>query len=230
MHTVTLDAFWMDQTEVTNGMYAKCVEAGACSPPGYTDSRSRSSYYGDAAFADYPVIYVDWNQAAAYCEWAGRDLPTEAQWDYAARGGLTGALYPWGNEDPSCTLGAQNSAQYDPCSPDDTIPVGSFAPNGYGLYDMGGNVWEWVADWYDFYSNAALENPTGPASGERRVLRGGAWDNNGDGLRVCRSLLGLPSQPERHLRFPLRPLTLVLGFWFLACWNPVGGIGFRPRR
>jgi formylglycine-generating enzyme required for sulfatase activity len=186
VHSVTLDAFWMDQTEVTNGMYAQCVTAGACSPPDNTYTNTRSSYYGDPVYADYPVIYVDWNQASTYCAWAGRQLPTEAQWEYAARGGLVGSAYPWGNEAPNCMFGAQNGAQYASCSPDDTILVGSFAPNGYGLYDMAGNVWEWVADWYseDYYSNSPIENPTGPASGVYRVVRGGSWSNVEFNLRV----------------------------------------------
>ena len=96
VHTVALDAFWMDQSEVTNAMYARCVAAGACSPPERNSSFTRDSYYGNAAYADYPVIYVDWNQAAAYCEWAGRDLPTEAQWEYAARGRVGWGIVPLG--------------------------------------------------------------------------------------------------------------------------------------
>jgi formylglycine-generating enzyme required for sulfatase activity len=191
VHSVTLDAFWMDQTEVTNGMYAQCVTAGACSSPRDTGSDTRNSYYSDAAYADYPVIYVDWNQAVAYCEWAGRQLPTEAQWEYAARGGLAGALYPWGNTfdgelanscDANCSLDWSNPNFDDGYG--DTAPVGSYPANGYGLYDMAGNVWEWVADWYGLYSSAAVENPTGPASGEYRLLRGGSWSSDEYLLRV----------------------------------------------
>ncbi len=182
VHSVTLDAFWMDQTEVTNGMYAQCVADGDCSPPSNMSSSSRSSYYGEAAYADYPVIWVEWNQAAAYCSWAGRRLPTEAQWEYAARGGLVGAIYPWGNGAPSC--GAWNGAQYGDCSPDDTLQVSSFTANGYGLYDMAGNVWEWVADWYGTYSSAAVENPSGPSSGPSGVLRSGSWYHDIVDMRV----------------------------------------------
>ncbi len=191
VHTVTLDAFWMDQTEVTNGMYALCVADGACTPPNDTGSYTRSSYYREAAYADYPVIWVGWNQAAAYCEWAGRQLPTEAQWEYAARGGLAGALYPWGNTfdgelanfcDANCSLDWSDPNFDDGYG--DTAPVGSYPANGYGLYDMAGNVWEWVADWYGLYSSAAVENPTGPASGEYRLLRGGSWSSDEYLLRV----------------------------------------------
>jgi formylglycine-generating enzyme required for sulfatase activity/serine/threonine protein kinase len=176
VHTVTLDAFWMDQTEVTNGMYAQCVAAGECSPPVDTSSYSRSSYYGDAVYADYPVISVAWSQAAAYCRWAERELPTEAQWEYAARGGLAGALYPWGDTfdgslanfcDANCSLSWANPNFNDGYA--DTAPVGSYPANGYGLFDMAGNVWEWVADW----------------GGEHlRLLRGGSWYYVEDTLRV----------------------------------------------
>ena len=118
----------------------------------------------------------------------------EAQWEYAARGGLAGATYPWGNEAPSCTLGAYNGAQYAPCSPGDTIPVASFAPNGYGLYDMAGNVWEWVADFYDatYYGGSPVENPSGPASGDYSVLRGGSWFSIDNLLRVSYRNRGAP--------------------------------------
>ena len=191
VHSVTLDAFWMDQTEVTNAMYAQCVAAGGCSAPRDSGSYTRDSYYGNSTYANYPVIYVDWNQAEAYCAWAGRELPTEAQWEYAARGGLAGASYPWGNEfngslvnycDANCASDWKDSAYNDGYA--DTAPVGSYPANGYGLYDMAGNVWEWAADWYGPYSSATVENPEGPASGDYRALRGGSWNVSEDYLRV----------------------------------------------
>jgi len=211
VHTVTLDAFWMDQTEVTNAMYALCVADGDCSPPDSDTSSLRDGYYTGAGYADYPVIYVDWSQAAAYCGWAGRQLPTEAQWEYAARGGLVGALYPWGDDFPSCALGAENGAQYTNCSLNDTIAVGGFAPNGYGLYDMAGNVWEWVADWYGPYSSAAVENPSGPEFGNDRALRGGAWRSVGISLRVSSHSGSSPDNTNYSFGFRCS-LSVTLGF------------------
>ena len=171
VHTVSLDAFWMDQTEVTNAMYALCVQAGVCDPPGNT------TYYRDGAYGNHPVVSVNWQQASDYCAWAGSRLPTEAEWEKAARGGLEGKKYPWGDEAPTCQAGARKGAQYSGCS-GRTVSVGTFQPNGYGLYDMAGNVWEWVADWYsaNYYSNSPSSNPTGPESGSTKVLRGGSWD------------------------------------------------------
>ena len=208
VHTVTLDAFWMDETEVTNGMYAQCVAAGACSPPNETGSTTRDSYYGDAAYADYPVIYVDWNQADAYCAWAGRELPSEAQWEYAARGGLVGKLYPWGEPfDGSLANFCDANCPFSHSNPDfndgyfDTAPVGSYPANGYGLYDMAGNVWEWVADWYGLYSSEDVDNPSGPASGSVKLLRGGTWYYDGYYLRVSYRGGNLPDDPNYSLGF-----------------------------
>ncbi len=178
VHTVYLDAFYMDIYEVTNALYEKCVQAGACTPPGETGSKSRSSYYGNAEFAAYPVINVNWEQASALCQWRGGRLPSEAEWEKAARGGLEGKLYTWGDEPPDC----QRANMWDKESAcvGDTSQVGSYAPNGYGLFDMAGNVWEWVEDWYgaSYYANSPASNPTGPASGNARVTRGGSWGDN----------------------------------------------------
>ena len=200
-HTVALDAFWIDQTEVTNAMYMRCVDSGYCTPPDSTGSETRTRYYDDSAYAGYPVVWVDWAMAATYCEWVGRRLPTEAEWEYAARGGLASAIYPWGDEWPVCTLGAQNGAQFWLCPPNDTLAVGSFAPNGYGLFDMAGNVWEWVADWYAPYSSDAVENPTGPTAGEDRVMRGSAAGYDGSSLRVSNRYWFDPDLAFRSLGF-----------------------------
>jgi serine/threonine-protein kinase len=173
LHTVMLDAFWIDQTEVTNAMYAQCVsDRGACNEPADKGSDARSSYYGNSEFDDYPVIHVYWNDAKTYCEWAGRRLPTEAEWEKAARGD-TAFTYPWGNVEPRNDLLNFNNAEGD------TTEVGVY-PKGaspYGALDMAGNVWEWVADWYDntYYASSPEVNPSGPSSGEFRVLRGGSW-------------------------------------------------------
>jgi len=165
VHEVTLYSFWIDRTEVTNAQYARCVEDGKCSTPSDLSSYARDSYY-----VDYPVIYVSWDDANDYCTWADAQLPTEAQWEYAARGS-EGRKYPWGNEQPNAQLLNYNA------NLGDTSKGGSY-PDGaswVGALDMAGNVWEWVADWYGKYSSEPQENPTGPSAGVTRVLRGGGW-------------------------------------------------------
>ena len=186
VHNVCISAFQMEIYEVTNAQYRACVEAGSCTAPGSSSSNTRSSYYGNSIYDNYPVIYVDLSQALAYCLWAGGRFPTEAEWEYAARGGLAGKRYPWGDNDPTCALGANNGAQDTDCSPGDTIEVGSFAPNGYGLYDLAGNVDEWASDWYDksYYSTSSTQDPPGSSSGTYRCLRGGRWNNIASNLRA----------------------------------------------
>ena len=140
VHTVYLDAFYLDIYEVTNSRYAGCVSAGVCQPPFLSRSSKRSSYYGDLQYSEYPVIFINWNMANTYCEWRGASLLTEAQWEKAARGGLQGMDSPWGNDQPVCDKKAQNGANFYGCATKDTEPVGSYSPNGYGLFDMAGNV------------------------------------------------------------------------------------------
>lgn len=185
VHQVFLDSYWIDQTEVTNAMYAKCVEDNQCTPPSNEGSYTRSSYYGNSQFDNYPVIYVSWNDAKTYCEWAGRRLPTEAEWENAARG-TDGRIYPWGNTfdgtklnfcDYKCALISSDWSFNDGYA--DTAPVGNY-PQGssiYGAFDMSGNVWEWVNDSYasDYYLNSPSFNPMGPTFERYKVARGGSW-------------------------------------------------------
>ncbi len=191
-HLVYIDAFWIYQTQVTNTFYRKCIEAGSC-------EGSLSRYVEN----DYPAVNINWFQANAYCEWAGGRLPTEAEWEKAARGD-DGRIYPWGNEEPTCDLanylGCVGGRQKDGTMIDGTMPVGSY-PEGaspYGALDMAGNVWEWVADRYDqdYYSQSPYPNPKGPETGQYRVLRGGAWGFAIDFLPTTYRYRSNPSSPD----------------------------------
>lgn len=180
-HTVYLDAFWIDRTEVTNAQYRKCVEAEACKESGCWDE-------SDVNAPDQPVVCVVWDDAQDYAAWVGGRLPTEAEWEKAARG-TDGRLYPWGNSPPDC-----HKANYVGCA-GKALPVGSH-PEGaspYGVLDMAGNVFEWVADLYDadYYSWTPFRNPQGPppSSCSFRVLRGGSFGNY-LGLVYCASREG----------------------------------------
>ena len=168
VHIVELDGFWIDQTEVTSGMYAQCVDAGACSP----QEESNPTQVDTARYDVYPVINVSWFQANDYCNWIGGRLPTEAEWEKAARGD-DGRLYPWGDDEPTCRL-----ANYWTCV-NRISAVGSYPAGAspYGALDMAGNVWEWTADWYaeDYYSLSSSKNPLGAETGELRVLKGDSW-------------------------------------------------------
>jgi formylglycine-generating enzyme required for sulfatase activity len=180
-HLVTLDGFWIDQTEVANAQFVGFLnehgnrdEQGVkmiVLDEGYAQiSQEDDQFVTSEAALDRPVVMVTWHGAVAYCEWAGGRLPTEAEWEYAARG-PEGNLYPWGNSPPTCDL-----ANYGTCI-GVPVQVGS-RPAGAswcGALEMAGNVWEWVTDWFEPYSDLAQENPTGPASGDVPVLRGGGW-------------------------------------------------------
>ncbi len=195
---ISLDAFYMDKYEVTNADYQRFTNTTSHRRPWHWPGGQVT-----AALEKLPVYNVDWNDAVAYCTWAGKRLPTEAEWEKAARGGLDRKLYPWGDEigvndyvgmnsvlaarrrDPS----EKKMAHYN--APNGPTQVGSFPPNGYDLYDVIGNVWEWVSDWYDrdYYVLAPLKNPKGPDTGIYRVTRGGGW-TGGENLPK-RSTLGV---------------------------------------
>jgi formylglycine-generating enzyme required for sulfatase activity len=177
-HSVTLDGFWIDRTEVTNAQYHQCVEAGACQAPTMCDWGEPT--YGETAKADHPVVCVNWSGAAAYCEWAGARLLTEAEWEYAARG-PDNFTYPWGNSSPDNTLLNYHG------NVGDTTEVGSYSDGASwcGAQDLAGNAWEWVADWYDDYPSEAQTNPTGPETGDDKVLRGGGWHDSQKSVRAA---------------------------------------------
>ncbi len=173
-----ISSFKIDKYEVTNLQYRQCVTAGVCTPPSMNGFDVIPDYYTSAKYNNYPVTYVNWFQAAQYCDWAGKRLPTEAEWEYAARGD-DGRTYPWGDEDPTCEY-----AQFGECNNDDGLltprEVGSFAKGAspFGVMDMGGNMSEWVQDWYDVDAYRAFQDgdaPVSPAAGISKILRGGSW-------------------------------------------------------
>ncbi len=174
-HRVALGSFYIGQHPVTNAQYQQFVVATGHRAPCLDDARTARENWDQKRNAPpagreaHPVVLVSWHDAQAYCTWAGGRLPTEAEWESAARGGLQDQPYPWGDGL------SRDLANYDNRA--GTTAVGSYPPNPYGLYDMAGNVWEWVADWYDphYYGVSPTADPQGPATGTVKVLRGGAW-------------------------------------------------------
>jgi len=221
VHTVYLDAFFIDKYEVTNAQYAKFLNAygknvDAAGHQLFSNSdieKAGDIYKPKAGYENHPIVYVSWYGAAAYAQFYGKRLPTEAEWEKAARGGLVGKRYPWGDDI------SHDDANYDGTGGKDkwngTSPVGSFAPNGYGLYDMAGNVWEWCADEYDsgYYSNSPKNNPKGPGAviafvdndftnvNILRVLRGGSWNNSTSYLRCAGRNDRVPTNTSRNIGF-----------------------------
>ena len=187
--TLTIRAFYIDRTEITRAMYAGCVDSGGCKAP----ARAAGQCNWPASGRDeHPINCVIWPEADAYCRWAGARLPTEAEWEKAARG-TRGQAYPWGDEAPTCA----RAVMPDPATPAgrgcgkvSTWPVGS-KPDGaspYGALDMSGNVWEWVADHYadSYYARAPADDPSGPSRGSPRAIRGGGWEiHDSDHLRAA---------------------------------------------
>ena len=231
-HPVMLDAFLIDKVEVTNAQYLKFVQAAKHRPPADPkggEDRSRNLWEGSKvppAVAGLPVVSVDWNDAKAYCEWAGKRLPTEAEWEKAARG-PDGQVFPWGaNWDRARLNSASLWASQDLLSYDawatwwdakgfDLLeaktlagvlkPGGSFPGGGspYGAQDMAGNVSEWVADWVgsEFYHASPDRNPKGPDTGEKRALRGGSWYNHANGARVALRRDAFPNHRANTIGF-----------------------------
>jgi eukaryotic-like serine/threonine-protein kinase len=232
VHTVLLDSYWIDQTEVTNSMFEAFVaQTGyqtdaekAGSSRGYDPDTGRTELTQgadwehplgpDSSLSDlgeHPVVHVSWNDARAYCEWAGRRLLTEAEWEKAARG-TDGRTFPWGNDFDGTRLNSADvnlGAGRGNSSFDDgfqlTSPVGSY-PQGasaYGALDMVGNAWEWVNDWADeaYYQSSPSANPGGPASGEYRILRGGSWHDPEDGNRAAYRGWAAPEDTDITLGF-----------------------------
>ena len=166
-HNVTLNSFYMDIKEVTNKQYYEFCTATNTPLPQFWDLKEFKS---GMDFPDYPVVGVSYMDAEKYARWAGKSLPTEAQWEYAARGGLIGKNFPFGDQIDSTMVNFGSKYK-------GIVKVGSFPPNGFGLCDITGNVWEWTTDYYsdDYYAQSPAENPKGPARGRFKVIRGGSW-------------------------------------------------------
>ena len=196
-HTVYMGSFWIDQTEVTVRQYNLCIDAGQCSITAFPSADVPSDYYENSMYADYPAVDITWQGARAYCAWAGKRLPTETEWEKAARG-TDGIIYPWGNNaqtgntgnycDRNCDLDWKDTSTNDGYlyrSPVGNYPVGA---SPYGALDMAGNVWEWVADWYGdtYYTSMTSNDPQGPGTGSERVVRGGGWGSTLTNLRTAK--------------------------------------------
>jgi formylglycine-generating enzyme required for sulfatase activity len=190
-HQIRLDAFWMDATEVTHAAYAEFIASEGRRPPyHWLDGKMPS------ALAEHPAYNVDWHDARAFCEWKGKRLPSEAEWERAARGKLEGARYPWGDQKPG-----RDRVRFS--TPEGPGPVAQHPANDFGLYDMAGGVAEWCQDWFNrtYYSNSPADNPKGPAEGMYRIVRGGAWSDGPNRLTVFFRNWIRPNQRTPNLGF-----------------------------
>ncbi len=205
-HSVTVSRFWLESTEVTVLAYEACVDAGTCSEP----ATGGECNWGLLPMGDHPVNCVTWQQAFDYCAWKGRRLPSEAEWELAARG-TTGRPFPWGTEDPDCTRAHMFEMQEEMggygCLTNTTAAVGTY-PSGaspFGALDMAGNVEEWVNDWFSetYYTEGPSSDPLGPSEGTQRVHRGGDYlDASPNNLRTFERWRADPdiAVPERGFR------------------------------
>ena len=178
LHEVYLSGYYIDKFEVTNRQYEKFITETGHSAPYVKDKDWAKPFnwvnnHYPENMADFPVVLVTWNDASSYAKWAGKRLPTEAEWEKAARGGLLNNAYPFGNK-----LGF-NQASFDKgyVRGRKLDPVGTYQPNPYGIFDMSGNVWEWCQDWHSdkYYNDSPYKNPSGPDNGTYKVFRGGSW-------------------------------------------------------
>jgi len=186
VHEVRLQAFYMDRCEVTNAQFGVFFRQTGRAEPAF--------WHPELDRPDEPVVGITWEDARAYAAWAGKRLPTEAEWEYAARSGRPQRSYSWGAE-PDRALANFSSFGI--------TPVKSYAPNSLGLYDMAGNVWEWCEDWYgsDAYAHSPADNPRGPDVGVHRVLRGGAWYCDAREVRTANRYYALPGARSYHIGF-----------------------------
>src|SRR5262245_34234035 len=207
-HTVTLDAYYIDQYEVTLSLYRKFLEVDKHEPPLTWDDEAASTV------GDRPAIGIKWKSAAAYCQWAGKRLPTEAEWEKAARG-ADGRRYPWGDMQPFVDIANYNRGVWvsegitlmpvtsglEGMSVRHGLKGGGKSP--FGVFHMAGNAAEWVADWYerDYYGKSPGKNPSGPPTGEKRVLRGGSWADVPSALRVTARFSAEPDFEDRTTGF-----------------------------
>jgi formylglycine-generating enzyme len=206
-HRVRLPAFYITTTEITNDLYGLFLNATGHTPPLYWLDKNLNA-------PTQPVVGVTWYDAVAFAAWLSRQtgaaysLPTEAQWEAAARGGLVAQAFPWGSEDQ--VVGDQYLANYNPNAFDEdgyryTAPVGRFPANGYGLFDMAGNVAEWCLDWYEatYYARSPIDNPLGPSGGKNKVLRGGSWFSRSRDLRCASRQFAPPQNADGFIGFRL---------------------------